>query len=77
MFKFVDRIQEQERLKRVLNRSDISFVVLYGRRRCGKSRLIRQILSPADIYFMADQSEAIQQRRLLAKIIAGSIAGFD
>jgi AAA+ ATPase superfamily predicted ATPase len=26
---------------------------------------------------MADQSEAIQQRRLLAKIIAGSIAGFD
>ncbi|MDR2085663.1 MAG: ATP-binding protein [Dysgonamonadaceae bacterium] len=77
MFKFVDRISEQERLKKTFNRRNATFVVLYGRRRCGKSRLIRQVLLPDDIYFMADQSEATQQRVLLSKIIAGTISGFD
>jgi AAA+ ATPase superfamily predicted ATPase len=38
---FVDRISEQARLKKALTRESVSFVVLYGRRRCGKSRLIR------------------------------------
>ncbi|MDR1114803.1 MAG: ATP-binding protein [Tannerella sp.] len=75
--KFVNRIPEQSRLKRALGRDAASFIVLYGRRRCGKSRLIRQVLQPTDIYFMADQSEQVQQRVLLAKVISTSIAGFD
>jgi AAA+ ATPase superfamily predicted ATPase len=77
MMKFVNRISEQSRLKKALERDVASFVVLYGRRRCGKSRLIRQVLRPTDIYFMADQSERVQQRALLARVISVSIAGFD
>jgi AAA+ ATPase superfamily predicted ATPase len=77
MFDFIDRIQEQARLQKAFNSDTAKFLVLYGRRRCGKSRLIRQVLKPADLYFMADQSEATQQRTLLAKVISNSISGFD
>jgi len=77
MFEFVDRILEQERLKKALGSNSAKFLVVYGRRRCGKSRLIRQILFSHDLYFMADQSEASQQRALLAKIISTVITGFD
>jgi len=77
MLPFVNRIQEQERLKKALNREIASFVVLYGRRRCGKSRLIKQVLTSADCYFMADQSEATQQRALLAKTLNSTIKSFD
>ena len=77
MLKFIDRISEQARLKKALCSNTASFVVVYGRRRCGKSRLIRQVLELHDIYFMADQSEAIQQRALLAKVIGNAITGFD
>ncbi|MDR1810730.1 MAG: ATP-binding protein [Prevotella sp.] len=74
---FVDRITEQKRLKKALNRESSSFVVLYGRRRCGKSRLIKQVLNSGDCYFMADQSEASQQRALLAKTIAFTVESFE
>lgn len=77
MLEFVDRISEQERLRKVLNRADSSFIVLYGRRRCGKSRLMKQVLRAGDCYFMADQSEATQQRVLLAKILSGAVESFD
>ncbi|MDR0763678.1 MAG: ATP-binding protein [Bacteroidales bacterium] len=77
MFQFVDRISEQARIKKALSRKGISFLVIYGRRRCGKSRLIKQVLSANDVYFMADQSEAIQQRTLLARVISNIIPGFD
>ncbi len=75
--KFVNRILEQERLKKALERDTAVFVVIYGRRRCGKSRLIRQVLNPNDLYFMADQSEASYQRCLFAKQVAAHIPGFD
>ena len=77
MFEFVDRISEQERLKKSLGSDGAKFLVMYGRRRCGKSRLIRQVLSSSDLYFMADQSEASQQRTLMAKVISVVIPGFD
>jgi AAA+ ATPase superfamily predicted ATPase len=77
MLAFVDRISEQERLQKTLNRESSTFVVLYGRRRCGKSRLIKHILHDDDCYFMADQSEATQQRILLAKTVSRIIEGFD
>ena len=77
MLEFVDRISEQERLKKAMGSAGAKFLVVYGRRRCGKSRLIRQVLSARDLYFMADQSEASQQRALMAKIISTNIPGFD
>ena len=68
--KFVDRIDEAARLKDALAREESSLVVVYGRRRLGKSTLIKRVLSDNDIYFLADRSEGQHQRTLLAKVIA-------
>ena len=74
---FVNRIEEQKRLSDALNGENASFVVVYGRRRLGKSTLIKKILTLEDICFLADQTETSQQIRLLAKEIALRIEGFD
>ena len=68
--KFVDRIDEAARLKDALAREKSSLVVMYGRRRLGKSTLIKRVLSDTDVYFLADRSEGQHQRVLLAKVIA-------
>ena len=68
--KFVDRIDEAARLKDALAREKSSLVVMYGRRRLGKSTLIKRVLSENDVYFLADRSEGQHQRALLAKVIA-------
>ena len=52
-------------------------LILYGRRRIGKTRLLQQIVSENDIYFIADQSETPIQIRAFAKIINRHITGFD
>ena len=74
---FVNRESEKERLKSRLQSGTTSFIVIYGRRRCGKSRLIKEVLTPDDIYFIADQTEAIQQRFLFSTVISRIITGFD
>ncbi len=53
--KFVDRIDEAVRLKDALTREKSSLVVMYGRRRLGKSTLIKRVLSDNDVYFLADR----------------------
>lgn len=76
--KFVDRIDEQRRLHDALHGDHPSaLVVVYGRRRLGKSTLIKKVLRHDDVYFMADNSESVQQRRLLAKALSYHLAGFD
>lgn len=75
--KFVDRIDETARLKDALSGKKSSLVVLYGRRRLGKSTLIKRVLSDNDIYFLADRSEGQHQRTLLAKVIAPAFPDFD
>ncbi|MCL2436237.1 MAG: ATP-binding protein [Lentimicrobiaceae bacterium] len=75
--KFVNRVEEQQRLTKVMNETTISLIVVYGRRRLGKSTLIKKILTTSDIYFLADQTEKTQQIRLLAKEIAPKIENFD
>lgn len=67
--KFVDRVEEQKRLIRVLNGEKPAFVVVYGRRRLGKSTLIKKVMAPDDVYYMADQTECAHQISLLAKEI--------
>lgn len=74
--KFVDRIEETHRLKTVLSR-DKAVVVVYGRRRLGKSELIKRVLTDNDIYFLADRSEGRHQRELLSKVVAQSIPDFE
>ena len=75
--KFVDRIEETARLRDALSREKSSLVVVYGRRRLGKSTLIKRVLSDRDVYFLADRSEGQHQRTLLAKVIAQVFSDFD
>ncbi len=74
---FVDRIEETARLKDALSREKSSLVVMYGRRRLGKSTLITRVLSSSDVYFLADRSEDQHQRALLAKVLAQVFPDFD
>ena len=75
--KFVDRIDETARLKDALSREKSSLVVVYGRRRLGKSTLIKRVLTDGDVYFLADRSEGQHQRALLAKVVAQILPDFD
>lgn len=74
---FVDRIEETARLRDALSREKSSLVVVYGRRRLGKSTLIKRALSDSDVYFLADRSEGQHQRTLLAKVVAQVFPDFD
>ena len=74
---FVDRIKEKEKLGKAISSLPIGLTVLYGRRRVGKSTLLRRVIRKNDIYFLADRSEAAHQREICAKIIAEKIVDFD
>ena len=74
---FMNRTREIARLTRVLVSPDPSLVVIYGRRRCGKSTLLQHIAKKTDIYFLADQQEAPLQIQSLAVEIGRTIPGFE
>ena len=74
---FVNRTEEQASISKILSDKKAGFIVVYGRRRCGKSTLLKHALTEKDIYFMADQTEGTQQITLLAQTIAIQIEGFD
>ena len=74
---FVDRIEEIARLTNALSKEKSSLVVVYGRRRLGKSTLIKRVLSDSDVYFLADRSEGEHQRTLLAKVVAQIFPDFE
>ena len=74
---FVDRIEETARLRDALSREKFSLVVVYGRRRLGKSTLIKRGLSDSDVYFLSDRSEGQHQRILLAKVVEQVFPDFD
>jgi hypothetical protein len=76
--KFFDREEEAARLERLVARTEGSFGVLYGRRRCGKSRLLREVL-PADrsVYYVGDDREETLQRSGLAAEVGRLVPGFE
>lgn len=75
---FLDRREEADRLRRLLARSEGALGVVYGRRRLGKSRLLREVLSPSrGVYYVGDEREAQLQRSSLAAEIARLLPGFD
>lgn len=75
---FLDRAAEQEQLTRMLSRREGGFAVLYGRRRCGKSRLLQEVLPPdRSIYYVGDDRESTIQRASLAAEIGRRQPGFD
>ncbi|MFW5599412.1 MAG: ATP-binding protein, partial [Bacteroidales bacterium] len=73
---FVDRTDEMARFRAALTQEKPSLVALYGRRRLGKSTLIKKVLSEQDVYFLADRSEAQHQRILLAKVLGQQLPDF-
>jgi AAA+ ATPase superfamily predicted ATPase len=75
---FFNRISELSRLKKAWAAPSSSFVCLYGRRRCGKSRLLQKGLEGfPHVYFIGDEREAVLQRRALAKEIGRLVPGFE
>lgn len=74
---FIDRETEQRRLTKALASDNPAFIVLYGRRRLGKSTLIRKVLKQGDVYFEANMSEKATQISLLSMTIAATYLGFD
>ena len=74
---FLDRQDEQARLRSAVRSAPPVLAVVYGRRRCGKSTLLRRVAEPQDVYFLADQSDAALQRKALAVQIAHAVPGFD
>jgi uncharacterized protein len=73
---FVDRQKEMVRLKRILDSNDPAFLVVYGRRRIGKSTLLQKIINEKDIYYCADQRNSSLQIVSLAEEISRIIPGF-
>lgn len=73
---FVDREKEKDRLIRALGRDDTRLIVVYGRRRCGKTTLLRHTLPREAVYFAADLRETALQISGLAARIDDAIPGF-
>ena len=74
---FLDRKEETSRLLRLVARDDGSFGVLYGRRRCGKSRLLRETVPLAtSVFFVGDDRNAALQRSSLAAEMSRTLPGF-
>lgn len=74
---FVNREREIERIGTALRRRKAQLLVIYGRRRCGKSTLIRHALPAGCIYFSADLSDTPLQIASLAREIGNEIPGFS
>jgi AAA+ ATPase superfamily predicted ATPase len=76
---FVDRKKEFERLQKSLRREKPQFIVVYGRRRIGKSTLVKKVMdfSRGDIYFLADKTSEPSQRQLFSTTIDMTIEGFS
>lgn len=75
---FLDREDETARLTRLVARREGSVGVLFGRRRCGKSRLLREVLPEGrSVYYVGDEREGPLQRTALAAEIARMLPGFD
>jgi len=65
MSKFIDREQEMETLVEEYNREGSSLVIMYGRRRVGKTTLISEFIKGKNaLFFLASQESEAQNRSL-------------
>ena len=75
--RFLNRKDEKRRLRRATAIKGGALAVVYGRRRCGKSRLLQHVVSDHDIYYLADQKESVLQIRDFAVEIDRIVPGFS
>lgn len=73
---FVNRNTEIERLIQALGSGKGRLIVVYGRRRCGKSALLRKIMDDSFVYFSADMSESPLQIKALSERMEKAVPGF-
>ena len=75
---FLNRGDELRRIRKRLKGQEPSFSCIYGRRRIGKSRLIRQAVGklPAASYVGDERDESLQ-RAALARVIDSILPGFS
>ena len=73
---FLNRQKEIQKIKKAIEDRQRVLIVIYGRRRCGKSTLLQHILRKQDIYYLADQRESALQRETLAREIDRIIPNF-
>ncbi len=67
--KFVNRTDELRFLEKEYKNNSSSFVVLYGRRRIGKTRLIKEFIKSKDsIYFLATEENEVENIKTFQKI---------
>lgn len=74
---FLNRTTELAKIQKAIEAVDPCLIVLYGRRRCGKSRILAELTGQTFIYHLADTSDPALQRANLAHDIAGHLPGFD
>jgi AAA+ ATPase superfamily predicted ATPase len=75
--RFIDRGEEMERLDRLVESGEAELVVIYGRRRIGKTRLLLEWSEKhGGLYTVADQSAPEIQRRYFAEAVAERLPGF-
>lgn len=69
--KFIDRISEIKTLEKEYRRKEAAFVVIYGRRRVGKTTLIREFCKGKKaIYFLATEESEVQNLQAFKMKIA-------
>ena len=74
---FINRHEEMERLERIAERDDAALVVVWGRRRLGKRRLLTEWCARhGGAYWVADESAGIIQRQYFAEEINAVFPGF-
>jgi len=74
---FINRADEMNRLLQVVKRESPALVVLWGRRRLGKSRLLTEWCQQVNgTYWVADESGPAIQRRYLAEELGAVFPGF-
>ena len=74
----LERQEEISRLEHLVGRRESSLGVLYGRRRCGKSRLLREVLPEhRTVYSVGAPRESALQRSSTAVEIGRILPGFD
>ena len=72
---FYNRSEEVRRLNAALSRERRQLIVVYGRRRTGKSTLLRRHTSGRDVYFQASQATQAYQIERFTKVVSEKFPG--
>lgn len=74
MEKFIDRKDELEFLNKEYEKNESSLIILYGRRRIGKTSLIKEFGKNKDmIYFLATEESEVQNLKIFKDRVANNL----